>query len=193
MIHGAPQQPFLDREPHAQVFDLQQWRPHGVLRWPAGRLGAEQFPGVGMLWCVEQLITRRLFDDATALHDTYAMRNSPNQVQVVADKQQRHAQSGLQFLEQLKDFQLHGDVQRRSGFVGDQQLRLVGQRHGDHHPLPLSAGKLVGIGLQPLVRVRNADQLQQVQGALGGGLAGQALVQGEHLVDLLFDAVQRVQ
>ncbi|MNM89089.1 hypothetical protein D3C81_1013150 [compost metagenome] len=38
-----------------------------------------------------------------------------------------------------------------------------------------------------------ADHRQQLQGALSGRLAAQALVQQEDLVDLLFDVVQRVE
>ncbi len=43
------------------------------------------------------------------------------------------------------------------------------------------------------MRLGNAHHLQQLQGAFGRDLAGQALVQAEHFVDLLFDRVQRVQ
>ncbi|MNY80867.1 hypothetical protein D3C86_2221160 [compost metagenome] len=67
------------------------------------------------------------------------MGDALDQVEVVADQQQGHAQAGLQRFEQFEDLQLHGDVQRRGRFVGDQQLGLVGQGHGDHHTLPLTA------------------------------------------------------
>ncbi|MNQ36143.1 hypothetical protein D3C85_496580 [compost metagenome] len=146
-----------------------------------------------MLRRAEQLFARCLFDDATALHDTYAMRNSLHKVQIVADQQQRHAQAGLQFLEQFEDFQLNGHVQRGGRLVGDQQFRLVGQGHGDHHPLTLAAGQFVGQGLEALVRLGDADHLQQFQGAFGRDLAAQALVDAQHLVDLLFDRVQRIE
>jgi hypothetical protein len=59
--------------------------------------------------------------------------DAAHQVQVMADQQQRHAQARLQFLEQVEDLQLHGHVQRRGRLVGNQQFRLVGQGHGDHH------------------------------------------------------------
>ncbi len=48
-------------------------------------------------------------------------------------------------------------------------------------------------GLQALAWLGNADHLQQFQGARRGLLAGQAFVQQENFVDLLLDAVQRVQ
>ena len=43
----------------------------------------------------------------------------------------------------VEDLRLHGDVQRGGGFVADQQVRIVGDRDRDHHPLALAAGELV--------------------------------------------------
>ena len=43
------------------------------------------------------------------------------------------------------------------------------------------------------MRFRNTDQLKQLQCTRCGCFATQAFVQGQHLVDLLFDAVQRVE
>ncbi|MNE61821.1 hypothetical protein D3C80_1570630 [compost metagenome] len=86
MINRAAQQPFLDREPHAQVLDFQHGRPDRVVGGLAAGLGAEQYLSVGMLRRTEQFFTCRLFDDATALHDTYSVRNSFDQVQVVTDQ-----------------------------------------------------------------------------------------------------------
>ena len=111
----------------------------------------------------------------------------------MADQQQGHAQACLQVLEQFEDFQLHGDVQRGSRLVGNQQLGFVGQGHGNHHALALAAREFVGVSLEALVRLGNADQVEQLQGAGGGRLAAQALMQAQHFVDLLLDAVQRVE
>ena len=47
--------------------------------------------------------------------------------------------------EQGEDLRLDGDVERRGRLVGDEQLGLVGQRHGDHHALPQAAGQLVRV------------------------------------------------
>ena len=58
---------------------------------------------------------------------------------------------------QLQDLRLHRDVERRGRLVGDQQIGLVGERHGDHHALALAAGKLVRIAAEPALRLGNAD------------------------------------
>ncbi|MNJ82505.1 hypothetical protein D3C77_819580 [compost metagenome] len=57
----------------------------------------------------------------------------------MADQQQGHPQARLERLEQFEDLQLDGHVQGGGRFVGDQQLRFVGQGHGDHDTLALAA------------------------------------------------------
>jgi hypothetical protein len=47
--------------------------------------------------------------------------------------------------QQVEDLRLDGDVERGRRLVGDQQVRLAGQRDGDHHPLLHAAGKLEGV------------------------------------------------
>ena len=99
----------------------------------------------------------------------------------------------MQFDQQLKNLLLHGHVQRGGRFIGDQQFRLVGQRHGDHHPLPLSARQLMRIGFQALQRLANTDQFQQFQRPLTCRAPLQAFMNFQHFTDLLFHRVQRVQ
>ena len=65
---------------------------------------------------------------------------------VVGDEQHRGAVLLLQFADQLQDLLLRRDVERRGRLVGDQQLGLQDQRHGDHDALALAAGELVRIG-----------------------------------------------
>ncbi len=116
-----------------------------------------------------------------------------HQIQVVTDQQQRHVQALLQLFEQQKNLALHGDVQRGGRLIGDQQFRLAGQCHGNHHSLTLPAGQLVRIGLEALLRLLNADQLQQLDDALLRFTATDATMQQQGLTDLSGHAVQRVQ
>ena len=55
-----------------------------------------------------------------------------------------------------QDLRLHGDVERGGRLVGDQQVRLVGERHRDHDALALPAGELMRIAREPAFRVGNA-------------------------------------
>ena len=96
-------------------------------------------------------------------------------------------------LQQLDDLRLHGDVERGGRLVGDQQVGLVGERHGDHDALALAAGKLMRIAAEPALRIRNADLRQHFQRPRARRGAGQAAMQQQDLADLLFDGVQRIE
>ena len=53
----------------------------------------------------------------------------------------------------------------RSGLVGDQQARLAGERHSDHHPLAHAAGELVRILLQQPLGFGNVHETQHLDRA----------------------------
>jgi hypothetical protein len=46
---------------------------------------------------------------------------------------------------QLQNLRLDRHVERRRGLVGDEELRLTGERHGDHDALAHAAGELVRV------------------------------------------------
>ena len=99
-----------------------------------------------------------------------------------------------QFLDQIENLCLDRHVQRRRRLVRDQQLGVADQPHGDHHPLPHAAGKLVGVLLHPLGHVVDAHQLQHLHGALRRVLLGDALVVGpQRLDELVAHRIHRVQ
>ncbi len=88
---------------------------------------------------------------------------------------------------------LHGDVESRGRFVGDQQLRLASQRHGQHHSLSLAAGELVRIGLEQASRLLEAGQFEQFQYPPAQLGATQAAMQAQTLADLAADALQWIE
>ena len=53
--------------------------------------------------------------------------------------------SRLSWRDQVEDLRLDRDVERGGRLVGDQQLRIAGERHGDHHALAHAARELVRI------------------------------------------------
>ncbi len=141
----------------------------------------------------ENLGGRSGLDDLALGHHADAVGDLADDAEVVGDEQHRHALAGLQLGEQFEDLRLHGDVERRRRLVGDQQFRLVGERHGDHHALALAAGKLVRIGVEPLLRLADADLVEQFQRASPRRALAHALMQAQHLADLLLDRVQRIE
>ena len=64
--------------------------------------------------------------------------------------------------QQVEDLRLDGDVQRSGRLVGDQQLRLAGERHRDHRTLAHPAGELVRVVVQTLLGARDTDLLEQL-------------------------------
>ena len=84
----------------------------------------------------------------------------PDHGQVVRDEEEREAQLALQVLEQVDDLRLDRHVQRGDRLVGDDQLRLQGERAGDADALALAAGELVRVAV--VVLGVEADDLQQL-------------------------------
>ena len=67
---------------------------------------------------------------------------------------------------QLEDLLLDRHVERGRRLVGDQQLRLAGDRHRDHHALLLAARQLRAGRRRRALRLGNADLVQQLDRAL---------------------------
>ena len=107
-------------------------------------------------------------DDLAHVHHGHAVGHLGDHAQVVGDHQDRHAEVGLELLQQLQDLGLDRHVERRRRLVGDQQARIAGQRHRDHRPLAHAAGELVRILVEALLRIADADRSQHLDGALVG-------------------------
>ncbi|GAV33962.1 hypothetical protein ROTAS13_01622 [Roseomonas sp. TAS13] len=157
------------------------------------RQGGQQPVRVGMQRGLEQALRGGLLDHPPGIEDADALAGFPHHAEVVADQHQRHAGVAADLRQQFQDLRLDGDVQRGGRLVRHQQLRLAGERHGDHHALVLPARQLVRIGIQPPPGVGHADPVEQPLGLGPGGPAGHAAMQGQHLGDLPADAVDGVQ
>ena len=60
----------------------------------------------------------------------------------------------LQLTDQGKNLLLGGNVQGRGRLVGDQELGIQDQGHGDDNALPLPAGQLMRVGVVDLFHIR---------------------------------------
>jgi len=65
--------------------------------------------------------------------------------QIMGDEQQRNAEPALDFIEQFQNLRLHGNVERRDRFVGDQHVRIECERARNRDALALAAGELMRI------------------------------------------------
>jgi len=112
---------------------------------------------------VEDVICRTFLDHPALLHHVNAARKSLHDPEIVGDVENCHAELLLQLGQQPQDFCLDRHVECGRRLVSDQKVRVVGERHGDHHALALSSRELVRIGFEPPLRIRNVDQLQELQ------------------------------
>ena len=130
----------------------------------AGERGAE--PGhrakqalrIGMTGRAEQLGDRRLLHLAAGIHHHDALGDFGDHAEIMGDQDDRRTDAALEIQHQLQDLRLDRDVQRRGRLVGDQELRVAGERHGDHHALAHAAGELMRIFAHAPRRLRDADQ-----------------------------------
>ena len=123
---------------------------------------AQQRPRVGMLRRMEDVVDRALLHDAAEIHHHHIVRHLRDHAEIVRDEDDRGVVLVLQLAQQRQDLRLRRHVDRGGRFVGDQQARPARQRHGDHRALPQPAGQLPGIGIDALLRHRDADIAEQL-------------------------------
>ena len=97
----------------------------------------------------QHLLGRTPLDDQPGLHYRNLVGHLCHHPEVVGDEHERHPELLAQAPQQREDLRLHRHVERGGGLVGDQQLRLVGERHSDHHALAHPPGELVRVGIHP--------------------------------------------
>ena len=136
---------------------------------PVGEGGQKPFC-VGVNGVSEDLPGIPLFHDKPRIHDVDPVRDAGDHPQVVGDIQDGHGGLFLNRFQQIQNLCLHGHIQGRGGLVGDHQIRVAGQGHGDHDPLPLPPAQLMGIILQTLLRRGDAHVPQELDAPFVEGL-----------------------
>ena len=99
----------------------------------------------------------------------------------------------LQILEQFHDLCLDGNVQRGGGLVADDQLRVADHGDGNHHALFHAAGELMGVVVDALLGIRDAQLAEHLQNLHTGFLLLHAGVLDQALSHLVTHLVNRVQ
>ena len=107
------------------------------------RDGREQFLGIGGLRGGKDAGTRPLFHDASLLQHDGALTHHPHHIEVVADKEVGEPLLAPQFVQQLEDHGLHGDIKGGGGFIENQQPRAGGDSPGNAHPRLLPPRQLM--------------------------------------------------
>ncbi len=113
--------------------------------------------------------------------------------EVVGDQDQTHVQLALELGQQVHHLGLDGHVESRGRLVGDDQVRLQRDRHGDHDALTHTAREVVRVVVHALRGGRDLDLVHQLDGLEPGFLLRRTLVDAEHLAQLVADAEHRVE
>jgi hypothetical protein len=82
-------------------------------------------------------------DDLAAVHDGDPVREAGDDAQVMRDQDQPDPGIALDLGKEVQNLRLDGYIQGGRRLVGDDQLRLAQERHGDHDPLAQAARELV--------------------------------------------------
>ena len=144
------EQPVLPIVP-ADIVDAQQrlGAKRHMGAWPSfDAAGLQQSPCIVRLWSGEHRFGVPALDQPAPLHHRHPGAQRPHCPDVVADEQQRHAPPLADLCNQIEHLALGDGVECRGRFIGDQQVRISGQRHGNHGALALPARQLVRITLR---------------------------------------------
>ena len=165
----------------------------GLERRVEARDGAEETYRVGVQRTREQLGHRDALDHPAGIHHDHPLRHLRHDAHVVGDQDDRGADPLLQLVHEVQDLRLDGDVERRGGLVGDQQARVAGHGHRDHHPLAQPARELEGILFRAPRGLGDANELERRHGRRQRVLARQALMGLDRLGDLAADGHHRIE
>ena len=123
------------------------------------------------------------------VHDRDAIGDVGNHDHVVGDQNDRSVALDGELPQKVEDLGLDGDIERRGGFVGDQDRRVGDQRGCDQDALAHAAGEFERALVDAAVRVGDADVRQHLSHGRSG--AGERLTQC--LGDLAADGGERVK
>ena len=128
-----------------------------------------------------------------AVHHHHAAADLRHHAEIVRDQQNRGLGLLLQAFQQSQDLRLNGNVQRGGRLIGNKQLRVAGERNGDHHPLAHPAAELVGILVVSAFRLGNPHLFQHGDRRRFGRSFGEPFIAHQDLCHLFTDGQHRVQ
>ncbi|MNP08456.1 hypothetical protein D3C76_1005250 [compost metagenome] len=142
---------------------LQVRVPGSLIRGlPRALMAGQKQPADRVLRRAEHLPDLALFDYAAVLQDGHAVAQVADHFHLVGDEDDGQAQALVDIAQQRKNGAGALRVERRGGFVAQQNVRLQHQGPRDSHTLLLPARQLRWVGIGP---VGQPYQLQQLLGA----------------------------
>ena len=101
----------------------------------------------------EDLAGGAFFDETPCVEHADSVAEAHDQAEVVGDQQDGRVDAAAQLLDEVEDLGLHRGVEAGGRLVEDEELRVDGQRHGDHDALLLATGELEGVAAQSRVGI----------------------------------------
>ena len=142
---------------------------------------------------IEERLDRGFLDLAARIHHDHPLAGLGHHAEIMGDQDDRRAGARLQLDEELEDLRLDGDVERRRRLVGDQEARIAGERHRDHHPLAHASRELVRIIVEALFGIGDAHEPQHPRRLVARQAPVGARVNAQRLGDLLADPQERIE
>ena len=152
-----------------------------------------QLPGVGVLGRGENLARRRGLHHLALLHHDHAVAIGGGEAEIVGDEDGRHAALARELDHEVHHRLLGRDVEAGGRLVGDQELRLAGERERDHDALAHAARQLERIGVVALLRIGDAHPAQRIDRLLLDVGGHRLHVLEQDVLDLLADLADRIE
>ena len=141
---------------------------------------------------VENVINGALLYHAAAVHDHHLIAHLCHHTEIMGDEKDRGADFFFQLIHQVEDLRLNGYIQSCSRLIGDQDLRIAYQSHGDHDTLALSAGKLERILLHHLFHTGKTGHAKHLNGFFFSFFLADLLMHENGFHDLVTDLHDRI-
>ena len=157
------------------------------------RLGdrGHQRLGIRMLRRGEQLFGRRGLHDPADVHHRDPRADVLDDAQVVRDEEIGEPESFLKLEQEVQDLRLDRHIQRRDGFVRDDQTGIQGKRARDADALTLAARE--GMRVAPHVFRPQAHEAKELHHPVGSFLGIAFAVDEQGLADDVQEGHARVQ
>src|SRR5438132_587464 len=133
------------------------------------RYRGQQCPRIGMLGVLIDRIALGGLDNFAEIHDSDPVANMLNDSQVVGDKKIREVHLLLEFLQEIDDLRLDGNIERRNRLIRNDEFGVHRQGAGDADALALAPAELVRIAA--VVVFSQTDLMEQLDHAFALGFA----------------------
>ncbi len=136
-----------------------------VFRFDRGNAG-EKGAGVGMARMLKEQFARGGLDDASSIHDVDLIAHFRDYGEIVGNKNDGGAEFLLSIADEIENLFLHGNIERGSGLVTNQQFGARDEGHRDHDALSHTAGKFVRVAVHAFFGIVNADLSESIDGTV---------------------------